>query len=141
MGLYDMGLKWHLVIYFQLNIRAATLIQVFHGRPFPTKMVSQFLYDARKGRAGGKGGEGTRGGADDEHKSAVKSQEKMCEVNYDNDHKDNDIQLKATKEGVLFSRPHNSQHVPMIIRKHSEMPLVPLGAKGIKRCGSKILIT
>lgn len=43
MGLYDMGLKWHLVIYFQLNIWAATLIQVFHGLPFPTKMVSQFL--------------------------------------------------------------------------------------------------
>lgn len=54
----------------------------------------------------------------------------MCEVNYDNDHKDKDIQLKATKEGVFFSRPHHSQHVPMTVRKHSETPLVPLGQRG-----------
>lgn len=67
MGLYDMGLKWHLVIYFQLNIGAAALIQVFYGCPFPTKMVSQFLYDARKGVCGVGGG--GKGGPDDEHKS------------------------------------------------------------------------
>lgn len=70
MGLYDMSLKWHLVIYFQLNIQTPTLTQGFHGRPFPTKMVSQFLHNARKGGGWGKLMMNTRA-----HHSA-KSQEK-----------------------------------------------------------------
>lgn len=57
--------------------------------PHPTKMVSWFLSNARKGERWVLM-MGTR-----VHNS-VKSQKKKCEVSYDNDHKDRDIQLKAT---------------------------------------------
>lgn len=58
------------------------------------------------------------GGADDEHKSTQLCEEpekNICEVSYAN-HKVSDIQLRATIEGVLFSCPHHSQHVHMIVR-------------------------
>lgn len=58
-----------------------------------------------------------KGGAGDEQKNTQFCEEperKTCEVSYENDPKDSDIQLRATREYMLYSR---SKHMLMIVRK------------------------
>lgn len=137
MDLYDKGLKWRLAIYYQLKVRAAILIQVRVGLPIPTKIASQFLLYSAWKRGCWRYLQMLNTRAD----NSLILGKKIHKVSYDNDHKDIDFRLRATEEGVLFSCPHHFRHVHMIVRKHPETSLVSLRTKGLKSCGSKILIT
>lgn len=64
-----------------------------------------------------------------EHTTRLRARGEICDMSYDNDHKDGDIQPRTTEEGVLSSRPHRPQHVHIFVRKHSDTTLDPLGQR------------